>query len=370
MKKGFTLIELLAVIVILAIIAVIAVPIILNVIEDSKKKSVEDSALGYVDAVEKSILNEKMKDKTVKDGTYYVGKSGNLYNNTNFDEKILDVLVKGTVPSIGSEINIKDSQVVEGYLTISNYPVTYDNGKAVVGKAGEVSVRSVSVSPSDVELEINKTLQLNVNVLPESATDKSLKWVSSNEEIATISDTGIIKGVGIGTTTITASTSNGKTAKVNVKIAKTLKKGDLINIKVNNKDVIPFYVIQDSPVDETDVNVYMAYSIAYSTFTDRNTVLENNTSNWVVKPHIITKEELTTTFFKCGSGSSSDRTDCPNWLGYSTTLKKSEHVWTDTPWSSSYAYYTGYYQYLDYASNSTELGIRPVMKINKKYIAE
>ena len=38
-KKGFTLIELLAVIVILAIIALIATPIVINIIEDSKKNS-------------------------------------------------------------------------------------------------------------------------------------------------------------------------------------------------------------------------------------------------------------------------------------------------------------------------------------------
>ena len=52
-KKGFTLIELLAIIVILAIIAVITVPIILNIIENSKKGAATDSAYGYKDAIEK-----------------------------------------------------------------------------------------------------------------------------------------------------------------------------------------------------------------------------------------------------------------------------------------------------------------------------
>ena len=37
MKKGFTLIELLAVIVILAVISLITVPMLLNVVEESRK---------------------------------------------------------------------------------------------------------------------------------------------------------------------------------------------------------------------------------------------------------------------------------------------------------------------------------------------
>ncbi len=50
-SKGFTLIELLAVIVILAIIALITTPIILNVIEDSRRNSAVDKAWGAIDAV-------------------------------------------------------------------------------------------------------------------------------------------------------------------------------------------------------------------------------------------------------------------------------------------------------------------------------
>ena len=43
--NAFTLIELLAIIVILAIIAVITVPVILNIIENSKMGAAKDSAL-------------------------------------------------------------------------------------------------------------------------------------------------------------------------------------------------------------------------------------------------------------------------------------------------------------------------------------
>ena len=50
-KKGFTLIELLAVIVVLSIIALITTPIIFNVIENAKIKSIEKSCYGVIDAV-------------------------------------------------------------------------------------------------------------------------------------------------------------------------------------------------------------------------------------------------------------------------------------------------------------------------------
>lgn len=49
-KKGFTLIELLAVIVILAIIALITVPVVINIINSSKKGAAEASAYGTIDA--------------------------------------------------------------------------------------------------------------------------------------------------------------------------------------------------------------------------------------------------------------------------------------------------------------------------------
>ena len=65
-KKAFTLIELLAVIVILAIIALIAVPIVIHIINDSKKSSEKESIKLYMDTVEKAITRKQMSDSTFK----------------------------------------------------------------------------------------------------------------------------------------------------------------------------------------------------------------------------------------------------------------------------------------------------------------
>jgi len=50
-KKGFTLVELLAVIIILAVIALIATPIVLDVVESSRKSAFESSTYGIVDTI-------------------------------------------------------------------------------------------------------------------------------------------------------------------------------------------------------------------------------------------------------------------------------------------------------------------------------
>ena len=65
-RKAFTLIELLAVIIVLAIIALIAMPIIFNVIENAKVKSLENSAYGVVDAVRLNYMENLMNSE---DGT-------------------------------------------------------------------------------------------------------------------------------------------------------------------------------------------------------------------------------------------------------------------------------------------------------------
>ena len=73
-KKGFTLIELLAVIVILSVITLITIPMITNVIEESKKKALASSVEGLVEsanlyAIEKDGVYEFLFDKEHKGST-------------------------------------------------------------------------------------------------------------------------------------------------------------------------------------------------------------------------------------------------------------------------------------------------------------
>ena len=134
-NKGFTLIELLAVIVILAIIALIATPMILGVIDTAKKGSAESAALGYIDAVEKTIMLSQFTDSPVTvaaDNTEYtVQSNGSLKAGSS----TINVNFKGEAPKAGGTVTINKSGEVKAISlefekVYAGHTVTYTNGVA------------------------------------------------------------------------------------------------------------------------------------------------------------------------------------------------------------------------------------------------
>jgi uncharacterized protein YjdB/C1A family cysteine protease len=82
-----------------------------------------------------------------------------------------------------------------------------------------VAVTSVSLNKTATTLLVNGTEQLTATVLPSNATNKGVTWSCANNAIATVSSSGLVKGVSAGTTDITVTTADGgKTAKCAVTV--------------------------------------------------------------------------------------------------------------------------------------------------------
>lgn len=99
---------------------------------------------------------------------------------------------------------------------------TTSNGKAAVCSVTVtdpvVEVSSVTLNKSELTLEVDESETLTATVLPGNATDKSVTWTSSAPAVATVAG-GKVTAVGGGTATITAETSNGKTAICTVMVS-------------------------------------------------------------------------------------------------------------------------------------------------------
>ncbi len=103
------------------------------------------------------------------------------------------------------------------YLTDGGAAELIGSVEVHVGPA--VAVTGITLDKTSVSIPQATTATVKATVSPSNATNKSVKWTSSNESVATVSG-GIIKGVSIGTATITATTNNGKTATVKVTVTK------------------------------------------------------------------------------------------------------------------------------------------------------
>lgn len=178
-RQGFTLLELLAVIVVLAVIALIATPLIMKIIESSRKSAVESSAIGYIDAIEKQIMVNTMDDDTANDipnGTHTVSTLNTTYG----------VKVKGTSPDSGS-VTIANSKVESATLVINGYNVTCtENSCHVTKKTDDTNTTN--------ETENNSASTSQIPSCPDCVfADTQEEWHYSGSNVTRLTDSSLYK---------------------------------------------------------------------------------------------------------------------------------------------------------------------------------
>lgn len=118
------------------------------------------------------------------------------------------------------------------------------------------NVTGVTFEKPEVEIKnIGDSLQLIPTVKPEDATDKSVTWKSANESICTVSSTGMVTAVGIGSTLVTVTTvDGGYTANCIVKVLQHVNSVALnkptLSLKVGESDRLQAFVSPDNADDK------------------------------------------------------------------------------------------------------------------------
>ncbi len=86
---------------------------------------------------------------------------------------------------------------------------------------GIPAVRSVNVLPGVLNLDLKDTKQLYAAVVPSNATP-TITWSSTNDEVATVSSTGLVTAIGAGKAEIIATAANNnKTGRCSVTVSNT-----------------------------------------------------------------------------------------------------------------------------------------------------
>ena len=316
-KKGFTLIELLAVIIILAIIALIAVPTILNIIDNSKKKALVNSAYGMISAAE----------------LYYT--EGLLINNT------VDKTFSG--PEY-TDLNFKGEKVENGEVKVNNVGDVsiwlYQNNYCVYKNMSDVQVQEQDNVGSSEECS---------NLMSNETESSSISCTSTSGTVSYALGTSYTCDPGDGPRTFYVLEEGTDT----VSLIMNENLGDRVawNTSGNNAD---------GPVT----------ALAY---------LEEQTSNWTVDVSLPTGQQIANAIGNTSwtsGGSDIDLSSAPWLYGNlytSSNTSLPDGYWTSTPNSSNsfYAWHVRYYGRLyDGNVDDTDDGVRPVITVSKSQLSQ
>ena len=142
-------------------------------------------------------------DKTTL--TLNKGSSTKLYLSvqpTDFTDEVNWKSANTSVVTVAADGTVKAVGV--GTTTIK---VTVGNASASCKVTVVQPVTSISLNKTSLSMEALSTYQLTVTAYPNDAYDKSVKWESSDNSVATVSENGLVTAVGKGTATIKATST-------------------------------------------------------------------------------------------------------------------------------------------------------------------
>ncbi len=130
-----------------------------------------------------------------------------IWSSSN--KRVATVSSKGLVKAVGKGTAVITCRAADGSGKKATCKITVKQ---------PVKVKSVKLNRKSVILYRGKKLQLKATVTPSNATNKSVKWSSSNKRVATVSSKGVVKAAGKGTAVITCKAADGSGKKVTCKI--------------------------------------------------------------------------------------------------------------------------------------------------------
>ena len=173
---------------------------------------------------------------------------------TSSDNSIVSVDANGIITGIKiGEANITATSH-NNKIAICHVKVIANNESKIEDNKTEDT--KISLDTSYLSLNINETAQLIETITPNGSVT-NVKWSSSNEKIAKVSDSGMVTGVGVGNATITATLSNGAKAECTVNVSQKIINPFLIslsqtrlNLSINESRVITATVRPDNATNK------------------------------------------------------------------------------------------------------------------------
>ena len=183
----------------------------------------------------------------LRSGTVFVDWSGDdndsSYYTVTFLDSNNDRLISSKIRArsgrnVNDDTPLADAKVNVGpgkyYLKIETLSEGGYNYGVKVNYEEATPVTAISLNMSSNSVLIGDTFTLAANVIPVNATNKTVIWSSSDDDVATVTSEGVVTGVSPGTATITAKAADGeKTAACRVTVVNPKPEAPVISSVTN-----------------------------------------------------------------------------------------------------------------------------------------
>ncbi len=125
--------------------------------------------------------------------------------------------------------------LAEGIVTITAEAMDGSNIKATCKvSVKSIKAESLTLDKTEANLFIGESLALIATIAPENATNKAIRWSSSDENVAKVDENGKVSALADGTATITVETTDGNELKATCTV--TVKSILVEGLKLNMKE--------------------------------------------------------------------------------------------------------------------------------------
>ena len=123
------------------------------------------------------------------------------------------------IATVDAKGNVK--AIAKGTATITATAKDGSGKKATCKVTVRVPVSRIKLNKTSASVKGGTKVTLKATVYPSNANNKAIKWSSSNPAVASVSSKGVVKGLSIGTVTITGTAKDGSKKKVTAKFKVT-----------------------------------------------------------------------------------------------------------------------------------------------------
>ena len=238
---------------------------------------------------DKENINMSIGERTVL--SYTLTPVDAVYESVLFTSSNPDVATVSSKTGVVTAVSEGETII---RVTVNGDEQITNTCRVVVSK-NYVPVSSVNLSNTEISLLDYDSYKLSATISPEEATDRGIYWSSDNDQIAVVSEDGVVTGVQAGTTIISATSKDNPSLKAYCTV--TVNKHGNVCIRVKHAEfgIIQYdYPYKFAPVLRIDPTEGWSVSGVYL---NGESVEESESDTWQL-PELINDSDLDIVFDK------------------------------------------------------------------------